>query len=186
MAMADPESGGEAVSAALLPAWLRGLRRLLDLISQVLLAIAIVVLVLIFVLMNTEIVTRYLFGASTLIADEYTGYGFAIVILSGLMYAHRSGALLRVDFGVNLLGSGWRTGALVLASLASLALASFSAYAGYRAWALSWLFNSSSSFTSATPLWIPQIAMPIGFVLLAVSFAEEAVSRLYGVDRRSA
>lgn len=186
MTSPDPDAGREAAAAASLPAWLRGLRRALDLVSQVLLGIAILVLVLIFALMNTEIVTRYVFGRSTLIADEYTGYGFAILILAGFMYAHRTGALLRVDFGVNLLRGRWRTGSLVLASVASAGLATFSAYAGYRAWALSWLFNSSSSFTSATPLWIPQIAMPIGFALLAASFAEEAVSRLYGVDRRSA
>lgn len=184
MATADPESGGEAVSAALLPLWLRGVRWALDAAAHVLLGVAILVLVLIFALMNTEIVTRYVFGRSTLIADEYTGYGFAVLILAGFMYAHRSGALLRVDFGVNLLRGRWHTGSLVLASVASAGLAAFSAYAGYRAWALSWLFNSSSSFTSATPLWIPQIAMPIGLALLALSFAEEAVSRLYGVDRR--
>ena len=162
-----------------LPAWLALLGRVLDVLAKGLLAIALIVLAGIFLLMNAEIAVRYLLGRSTLIADEYAGYGFAIVVFAGLMYAHRSNALLRVELGLRVMQGRTRMVALVLAALVSALLAAFSAYVGYRTFGLSWRFNSTSAFTSQTPLWLPQLAMPVGFVLLAVSFLEEAVRRLY-------
>lgn len=162
---------------AALPPWLRGLRRGLDLLSGALLVIAMVVLAMVFVLMNVEIISRSVFGVSTLISDEYGGYGFALVISAGLMYAHRTGALLSVDFGAGLMGRRARLVSLFLASLASFAAACFAGYAGYKTWALSWLFDSTSAFASSTPLWLPQIVVPIGFALLALSFGEEALTR---------
>ncbi|WP_425405528.1 TRAP transporter small permease [Hwanghaeella sp.] len=156
---------------------------MLDLIAGFLVGVSMVTLVLVFCVMNIEIVTRYLFGVSTLIADEYGGYGLTVVILSGLMYAHRSGALLKVEMGLGLMGRRTRSAALAIASLASVVLAAFSAYAGYQTWSLSWLFGSASAFASETPLWIPQAVIPFGFFLLSLSFTEEFVSRLYGAGR---
>jgi TRAP-type C4-dicarboxylate transport system permease small subunit len=174
-----PEDAGLPVNLATLPSWLRGLRRCLDFISGGLLALAMLVLLLVFCLMNVEIISRSLFGVSTLISDEYSGYGFAFVIMAGLMYAHRSGALLRVEFGAGLMTRRMRAVSLCLASLASLAATGLAAVAGYRTWALSWLFDSTSNFASSTPLWLPQIAVPIGLALLALSFTEEFLTRAW-------
>lgn len=168
---------------ATLPTWLRGLRRCLDILSGGLLALAILVLVLVFCLMNVEIISRSFFGVSTLISDEYSGYGFAFVIMAGLMYAQRSGALLSVEFGERLMSRRMRAISLCLASVASLAATSLAAVAGYRTWALSWLFNSTSNFASSTPLWLPQIVVPIGLALLALSFAEEFMTRAWIATR---
>ncbi|WP_108660030.1 TRAP transporter small permease [Acuticoccus kandeliae] len=179
----DAPAISDTIDPAALPPWLRGLRRALDIVAHLLVGLAMIVLALVFGLMNVEIVSRYLFGVSTLIADEYGGYGFAFVILAGLIYAHRAGALLRVEFGLGLMGRRGRPVALAVASLASLVLCAFSAYAGYKTWALSWLFNSGSAFASTTPLWIPQAVLPVGFALLALSFAEELLSRIFGAGR---
>lgn len=175
--MLIPEAQNEAELQAALPKWLRGLRRALDIVAGGLLVVAIVVLVLVFCLMNVEIFSRTLFGVSTLVADEYAGYGFALVIMAGLTYAHRSGALLHVDFGRRLMGRRTRAVSLALASVVSLVASGFAAYVGFKTWALSWLFGSTSAFSSDTPLWLPQAAVPIGFSILALSFAEEFLRR---------
>lgn len=165
------------------PAWARALRRTLDALAFAALIVAGATLVGVLVLMNVEIVVRYLFGSSTLIADEYAGYGLAVAVLMGFVYAHRRNALLRVDIAAERL-AGRRAGQAVLglAALLSLALAVFSAYAGYKTLALSLLFQSTSAFASETPLWIPQLVMPVGFGLLALSFAEEALRRILGLE----
>lgn len=175
--MLIPERENESETWAVLPIWLRGLRRALDVMAGGLLVVSIAVLGLIFCLMNVEIFSRTLFGVSTLVADEYAGYGFALVIMAGLTYAHRSGALLHVDIGRRLMGRQTRALSLAFASLASLVVACFAAYVGYSTWALSWLFESTSAFSSGTPLWLPQAAVPVGFSILALSFAEEFLSR---------
>ncbi|MDR9437984.1 MAG: TRAP transporter small permease [Halomonas sp.] len=175
--MLIPERNNEPDLQAALPKWLRGLQRALDIVAGGLLAVAIVVLILVLCLMNIEIFSRTLFGESTLVADEYAGYGFALVIMAGLTYAHRSGALLHVEFGRRLMGRRTRAISLALASVVSLSASGFAAFVGYKTWALSWLFGSTSAFSSDTPLWIPQAAVPIGFSILALSFAEEFLRR---------
>ncbi|MCF3935482.1 TRAP transporter small permease [Acuticoccus sp. M5D2P5] len=179
-----PTSSGQNGSVAE-PRWARGLRRGLDAVAIVALWIAGLTLVAILVVMNVEIVVRYLFGTSTLISDEYAGYGFVVMILTGLIYAHRRRALLRVDFALSRLKG--RAGRILLGitALFSTVLAIFSAYAGYKTFALSFLFNSTSSYASETPLWIPQSVLPIGFALLALSFAEEAMRHFLGFEDRT-
>jgi len=164
------------------PGWARVLRRTLDGVALAALWLAGLVLVAILILMNVEIVVRYLFGTSTLIADEYAGYGFAVLILSGFVYAHRRRALLRVDFAASRLRGRFGRVVLALAALLSMVVAIFSAYAGYQTLSLSILFQSTSSYTSQTPLWIPQAVLPVGFGLLALSFGEEALRQFLGLD----
>lgn len=164
------------------PGWARLLRRTLDGVALVALWVAGLTLVAILVLMNVEIVVRYLFGTSTLIADEYAGYGFAVLILTGFVYAHRRRALLRVDFAASRLRGPFGRAVLAVAAVLSMVVAIFSAYAGYQTLALSILFQSTSSYASQTPLWIPQAVLPIGFGLLALSFGEEALRQTLGLD----
>lgn len=183
--MLIPERKDEPEILAALPSWLRGLRHTLDVAAAVFMAVAILVLVLVFCLMNVEIFSRTLKGVSTLIADEYAGYGFALTIMAGLTWTHRSGGLLRVDFGVDRMRPRARRVSLALASLVSALAAAFVAYVGYKTWALSWLFGSASAFASNTPLWVPQTALPLGFGFLALSFAEDLLSRSFHAMRSS-
>jgi len=174
-----PQRGDPNNSQLALPPWLRRLGAALDYVAMVLLGLAIVVLALIFCLMNIEIIARSLFGLSTQLSDEYGGYGFAVVICMGLMYAHRSDALLNVDFGLAIMPVRLRVLANGLASLGSLLATGFAAYAGYSLWSFSWMFDSTSAFTSETPLWLPQVVIPIGFGLLSLSFLEEFMRRIW-------
>ncbi len=47
-------------------------------------------------------------------------------------------------------------------------------------------FNDMSTGNDATPLWIPQIAMAVGTVLLFVAFVDEWVQELRGLRVRDA
>jgi len=70
--------------------------------------------------------------------------------------------------------SGW------LAALALLALL-FAFYSCKLAWQ-SHVFNDISTGNDATPLWLPQIAMALGTVVLAIAFVDELVLEI--LDRR--
>lgn len=175
-------SDAPASAAAREPAWARQLRRVLDAVALLALWLAGAMLAAILVLMNVEIATRYLFGFSTLIADEYAGYGFAALTMLGFTYAHRRRAFLRVDIAAQRLKG--RAGRIVLgiAALLGAVVALFSAYVSYKTLSLSLLFNSTSDFASQTPLWIPQAFLPAGFAILGLSFLEEAVRRVLGLE----
>jgi TRAP-type C4-dicarboxylate transport system permease small subunit len=62
----------------------------------------------------------------------------------------------------------WSLGA---ASLLAALFAIFSVRLAYQ----SWLFNDVSTANDATPLWIPQLAMAAGTLILAAAFVDELV-----------
>lgn len=147
----------------------------LDRLGGALSAVARVLLLAILVLINVEVAGRYVLGYSTLISDEYGGYLFTWILMFGFLHAHRQGFFLRVN--VLRLHLPARGRHLLDAANATLG-AVLCAVAGYGAWktfSLSWLFGSTSSFTSETPLVIPQVALPLGIGLLFLSFLEELV-----------
>ena len=69
--------------------------------------------------------------------------------------------------------------ALGLACLLSLLLAFYSVRLCWQ----SRLFNDISTSNDATPLWIPQLSMAIGAVILFVAFVDEWVLEFRGLRR---
>ena len=55
----------------------------------------------------------------------------------------------------------------------------FAFYACRLVWQ-SHAFNDMSTSNDATPLWIPQIAMAVGTVILAIAFLDELVLEMMG------
>ena len=166
----------EAPSSAL-SAW-AGLGKLFDRLGEILVAVSTAMLLLMVVLMGVEIGYRTLFKASTQIADEYSGYLFTFITLCCFLYAQRSDRFLRVD----ALRSRWsprvRAAADGIASLLSATLTTVLLYATWATFRASVEFNAVSIQPSQTPLYLPQVIMPIGFALLAAAFAHSGITSL--------
>lgn len=64
-------------------------------------------------------------------------------------------------------------------AIATLLAMLFAAYSCKLAWQ-SYEFNDISTGSDATPLWIPQIAMGLGTVVLAIAFLDELVLEILG------
>lgn len=122
-------------------------------------------------LVTLEVVLRSLFGLSTQVADEFSGYLNVAAIYCGLAYALKEGAFVRVEPVYRLfrgragLAVRWF---IVSASLAYVAVTGVHFFhyvvSNYRAGVL------STSF-SQTPLWLPQCAVVFGSALLALQLA---------------
>jgi TRAP-type C4-dicarboxylate transport system permease small subunit len=156
-----------------------------DRLGAILVGASAVLLALMAVLMNVEIFSRYLFKTSTQIADEYSGYLFTWMTLFCFLAALRSGRLLRVEAALNRMPRGLQraleaTGAAVGAA-ASLVLA----LATWDVAAASLEFGTRSLQTSDTPLFYPQVAMPICLGLLTLGFIETGL-RQFVVPPRAA
>ena len=59
-------------------------------------------------------------------------------------------------------------------------LAALFAYYSIRLAFQSWQFNDVSTGNDATPLWIPQLTMATGTLILLIAFADELVLELKG------
>ena len=115
--------------------------------------------------------------------DAYAGYLMAGAGFLALAHTLKRGEHIRVTLLLSALpGAGRR--ALELWSLAAAALLAwlFGIYAARLAWQ-SHAFNDVSTASDATPLWLPQLTMALGTLILAIAFVDEFVLELRGRRR---
>ena len=112
--------------------------------------------------------------------DAYAGYLMAASGFLALAHTLKRGEHIRVTLLLSALKGRARHAlevwALFAATLLSL-LAAF--YSGRLAWQ-SRAFNDISTGNDATPLWIPQLSMAIGSLILTVALVDELVLELRG------
>ena len=112
--------------------------------------------------------------------DAYAGYLMAAAGFLALAHTLKRGEHIRVTLLINALEGRWKRG-LELWSLgiATLLAVLFAYYSCKLAWQ-SHEFHDISTSSDATPLWIPQVAMALGTMVLALAFVDELVMELLG------
>jgi TRAP-type C4-dicarboxylate transport system permease small subunit len=112
--------------------------------------------------------------------DAYAGYAMAACGFLALAHTLKKGEHIRVELLLQKASPRVRR-ALQLWSYGAAALlaALFAFYSVKLAWQ-SYTFNDISTANDATPLWIPQIAMAAGTIVLLVAFVDEFVLELNG------
>ena len=112
--------------------------------------------------------------------DSYAGYCMAGCGFLALAHTFKRGEHIRVTLLLEHLGPNRRR-VLELAALATaLLLAALFAFYSVRFAFQSWQFNDISTGNDATPLWIPQLAMATGTVILLVALVDEFVLAFAG------
>lgn len=155
------------------------MRRLLDTFYAALMALAALALLACFVCVMLGIADRqFAWGLRGL--DAYAGYAIAAALFLALPGTLQRGEHIRVTLVLQRLSP---RGAAVLEAWC---LAAGAALAGALAWysvKLVWVSRSTgdvSQGSDATPLWLPQLAMALGCIGLAVAFVDAAACRLRG------
>jgi len=112
--------------------------------------------------------------------DAYAGYMMAAAGFLALAHTFKRGEHIRVTLLLSALKGTPRRALEIWALAAASALALlFAGYSCRLAWQ-SKLFNDISTGNDATPLWIPQLAMAAGTVILAIALLDELVLELRG------
>ena len=115
--------------------------------------------------------------------DAYAGYCMAASGFLALAHTLKRGEHIRVTLLVeHLTRRARRAFELWSLGVASVLAALFAGYAIRLAYQ-SWDFNDISTANDATPLWIPQLAMAAGTLILAIALVDELVAEWQG--RRS-
>ena len=103
-----------------------------------------------------------------------------------LAYAFRHGAHIRITLLLDRLSARWRWAVELVVLTVSLGLASYLAYFMTRMVYVSYTIGDLSQGADATPLWIPQLGMAAGSMLLAVALAQTMIEHLAGAVRAQA
>ena len=107
--------------------------------------------------------------------DAYAGYFMAAAGFLALAHTLKRGEHIRVTLLLSALGPRARRALELFAHAAAVALSGLLAfYAGRLVWQ-SRQFNDISTGNDATPLWIPQLGMAVGALILFVAFVDELV-----------
>lgn len=155
------------------------MRRLLDFVYDGAAAVAALFMVGLLGMVLLSILSRQLhFHVPG--TDAYAGYLMAAAGFLALAHTLKRGEHIRVTLLLNALKGRWKQGFEIWSlGLATLLAVLFAYYSCKLAWQ-SHEFHDISTGSDATPLWIPQIAMAVGTVVLALAFVDELVLELLG------
>jgi TRAP-type C4-dicarboxylate transport system permease small subunit len=112
--------------------------------------------------------------------DAYAGYMMAAAGFLALAHTLKRGEHIRVTIVLQSLRGRARHALEVWALAMATALAALFAWYSCRLSWQSYAFHDVSTSNDATPLWLPQLAMALGTLVLAVAFVDELVLEIRG------
>ncbi|MCP4383411.1 MAG: TRAP transporter small permease subunit [Hyphomicrobiales bacterium] len=111
-------------------------------------------------------------------APDYAGYSMAAASFFAFAYALNQGSHIRVSILLSALGKWRRWGEIWCFGLGAL-LASYFAWYAVRTTYLSYKLNDISQGQDAWPIWIPQLSMAAGTILLALCFWDNLMQLIF-------
>ncbi|MES9900022.1 MAG: TRAP transporter small permease [Sedimenticola sp.] len=130
-------------------------------------------------LILTQIVARW-FGVVIPSTEDFSGFLLAATSFLAMAYTLRSGGHIRVNLFISHITGPLRN--FIEGTVLTLALV----LVCYAAWSTSLMAIESYQFEEVSqgyipvPLWIPQVPMALGLVILAIALMDEMVTLLRG------
>lgn len=154
-------------------------RSFLSWITEVSARFAELLMLAMMVMITVEITCRSLAGFSLLLVDEVAGYVLVAILFLGVTASFRSGSLLRVEFIINRLPPGarlWLDGTFDLIGFVFVAILD---YAMIRFVLSTFERDMHAPTLLGTPLYIPQLVMPVGTTLLAAALLASTIDKFW-------
>lgn len=117
-------------------------------------------------LVVVEIVLRAVFNASTLVASEYGGYALVSLILLGLAYTMKEEGLIRINLLTMHFSEGGKRIADIVSGLIGAGITAFALKFAIEMVFETWELEMTADTIAETPLWIPQLSVPLGLLML--------------------
>ncbi|RCK49826.1 hypothetical protein TH25_12445 [Thalassospira profundimaris] len=141
-----------------------------------------VTLVALVVLVVAEIIARSVFNTSLAVVEECVGYFVVLLMVLGAAMALRKNDLFRVSFIADVLPPALERASRAVYIFIALAVCCVFVWRTADLVASSFSRGKISQTAMETPLWIPQLALPIGFCVLAVFLIEHLLLVLRSSD----
>ena len=161
------------------------MRRFLDFLYDAAGWLAALAMVGILVMVLTSILGRQ-FNFHLPGTDAYAGYAMAAAGFLALAHTLKKREHIRVTLIIGRMQGRARRALEIWSLSAAMLLSGLLAFYAVR---LAWQshgFNDMSTGNDATPLWIPQLSMAVGTVILFIAFIDEWVLELLGKRQHDA
>ena len=160
------------------------MRRALDALYDAAGSLAAFFLVMTLVWVGVGIAGRF-FSFYVRGTDAYAGYTMAACAFLALAHTLKHSEHIRVELILQRAGPRLRRALQLWSHAAATLLAALFAGFSLRLVWQSYAFNDISTANDAMPLWIPQITMALGTVVLFIAFVDELVIEWRGTRRPS-
>lgn len=160
-------------------------RRLLDGLYAGTAALAALCMVALLAMVMLGVAGRQ-FGFHVPGTDAYAGYLMAAAGFLALAHTLKRGEHIRVTLLLEALHGRARRGLEIWALIGATLLAALFAFYSVRLAWQSRVLHDISTASDATPLWIPQLAMAFGTLVLLIAFLDELVLELRGLRQAPA
>jgi len=148
------------------------MRRILDFIYDAAAWLGALAMIGVLLAVLASIVSRQL-GINVPGTDAYAGYSMAAAGFLALAHTLKHNEHIRVTLILGRLQGKAKHGLEMWALTAAVFLAGLFAFYSVRLAWQSHVINDVSTGNDATPLWIPQIGMAVGTVVLLIAFMDE-------------
>jgi TRAP-type C4-dicarboxylate transport system permease small subunit len=155
------------------------MRRLLDFLYDGSAWLAALAMIGVLAMVLLSIVSRQ-FGFHVAGTDAYAGYTMAAAGFLALAHTLKRNEHIRVTLLLSKLKGRGKRALEVWSLSAAVFLSGLFAYYSVRLVWVSRSINDVSTGNDATPLWIPQITMAVGTVILFIAFLDDWVLELRG------
>jgi TRAP-type C4-dicarboxylate transport system permease small subunit len=145
---------------------LSALERLVRRLARIGIALAAAALLVSLALIAWSVVMRYFLNQPIAWVDELVGYLLVVSVMLAAADALQEGEHIAVDIVTERLGPRGRRIVLLIGLVAVAVSAALLVYEGYDMVAFSKMVNLLSNGYLAVPMWIPQLAVPVGALLL--------------------
>lgn len=115
--------------------------------------------------------------------DAYAGYLMAAAGFLALAHTQRRGEHIRVTLILQKLGSQGKRHLEIYCHVVAVLISGLLSWFSIRLVWQSYQFNDVSQSLDATPLWIPQLAMAFGAVILCIAFVDDFLAWARGNPR---
>jgi TRAP-type C4-dicarboxylate transport system permease small subunit len=140
--------------------------------------ISSIFMIFIVVLILLEIFLRTFFKTSTLISDEYSAYFFVVVVMLGLAYTFRENGHIRVSIILSRLSPKMERIFDIWTSTMAFLISSFIFYHSLRMVIDTYNLDMRADSIAETPIFIPQIAIPVGFFIFSLQILIKILRRI--------
>jgi TRAP-type C4-dicarboxylate transport system permease small subunit len=137
-------------------------------------------------MIGAEAIARNLFGTSLQVTDEVGGYLLVALTFLSMSVAESHGGFHRVELVQMRLSPRLRMVSQILFDLMSLAASALVSWQLIRLALNSWRAEDVAPTPLATPLWLPQISMGLGMVLLCLALMRSIAAKVIVLHRGAA
>ncbi|RVT81916.1 TRAP transporter small permease [Rhodobacteraceae bacterium CCMM004] len=128
------------------------------------------------------IFVRFVLNGSTVWQTEAVIYLVIAATLVGLPYVQRLRGHVNVDLVPLAMGRSARKVLATVTLSVSIAIVAVMLWYGWEFWHFAWERGWRSDTVWGVRLWIPYLALPVGFALLLLQLVADLVAMLMGID----